>query len=466
MTASLAVAVAVVQTAKLSPGLLVVAAALGLPLGRTRRDEDWLDRVIALTVLPLVAAAAVAMHALLAGPYAALGAALFVVTLSTTVWVRRWGARATTAGAQASMPLLIVVLVAPVGMADIGWTALIAMMTCGVVLVTHLLTGTPSQRRADTPPQRRLPASTKMAIQLGVALALAFLCGRFVLGEHWQWAVLTTFLVCSGNRGRADVVHKGVLRVAGAAAGTGGATLLLPLFDGSPAAHLAAVFVVLLAGIWSRSFSYAYWAGSITAALAFTYAYFAQSAASLLVVRLAGILLGGVIAIVVSWYLLPVRSTAVARLRVAESVRALAVFLESLQERVVGHGGEQLPEHRVRFEQAVGRVEEIAAPFEARRRLMGSRPTGGRRHADVFDALRDSARSVRELAAYVEGSPGVHRKPGVAALVGQARKELGVLSADDDRPRPALEGAQLLTVLRRTNERLAETAAALAARSP
>ncbi|MFC5824184.1 FUSC family protein [Nonomuraea insulae] len=456
--ASVGVAAAVIHVARLPAALLVVAAALGLSLGRTRRDTDWPDRVIALTVLPVVAAAAVVTHALLAGPYAVLGAALFVLAMSVTVWVRRWGGRATAAGAQASMPLLVVVLMAPVGLPDIGWTALIAMVTCGVVLGIHLLTGPPPGRRADPPPRGRLPASTKMAIQLGAALALAFLCGRLVLGEHWQWVVLTTFLVCSGNRGRADVVHKGVSRVAGAVAGTGGATLLLPLLAGSSAAHVAAVAAVLVAGVWLRSFSYAYWAASITAALAFAYAYFGQSVPSLLGGRLVSILIGGAIAVAVSWYVLPVRSTAVAQLRVAESVRVLAPFLQSLQEQVAGRTGESMPEHRERFEQAVGRVEEIAAPFEARRRLLGRWWADGRRHADVFDTLRDSARSLREIAEHVEASPSGRPEPDVAALIGQARKELGALRAGG-RPRPAPGGAELYAALRRTSERLAETAA-------
>ncbi|MEV0386432.1 FUSC family protein [Nonomuraea sp. NPDC050643] len=448
--AGLGVAAVVIHVAHLHTGLLVVAAALGLSLGRTRRDKDWPDRVIALTVLPVVAAAAVVTRVLLAGPYAVLGAALFVLAMSATVWVRRWGGRATAAGTQASMPLLVVVLVAPVGMPDIGWTALIAMLTCGVVLGIHLLTGPPPERRADTPPRGRLPASTKMAIQLGVALALAFLCGRLLLGEHWQWVVLTTFLVCSGNRGRADVVHKGMSRVAGAVAGTGGATLLLPLLAGSSAAHVTAITAALGAGVWLRSFGYAYWVAGISAALAFAYAYFGQSVPSLLGVRLAGILLGGAIAVAVSWYVLPVRSTAVARLRVAESVRALAAYLQSLQERAAGHAGESSSEHRARFEEAVGRVEEIAPPFEARRRLPGQWRADCRRHADVFDALRNTARSLREITEHIEASTNGRPAPDVAALIGQARKELGVLRTGGTEPHAAL---------RRTSERLAETAA-------
>ena len=41
-----------------------------------------------------------------------------------------------------------------------------------------------------------------------------------MFGSHWIWVVLTAYIVCSGNRGRGDVVHKSAIRVIGAACGT------------------------------------------------------------------------------------------------------------------------------------------------------------------------------------------------------------------------------------------------------
>jgi hypothetical protein len=385
-----------------------MAGALGLSLGRTRRDADWTDRAIALAVLPGVTAAGVALRALLAGPYAVLGAALFVLVAGATVWVRRWGARATAAGALASMPLLLVVLVVPVGLADAGWAAVIALLTCCVVLALHLLTGPPPQREADAPRRGRPPAGTKMAVQLALALTLSFLAGRLVLGGHWQWAVLTAFLVCAGNRGRADVAYKGVLRIIGAAVGAGAVTLLLPLLAGSPEACLWAAGAALAAGVWSRPSGYAYWAGCVTAALAFVYASFGQSAFSLLTARLAGILLGGVIAVVVSWYVLPVRSDAVARLRLGECARARAAYQEVRREGPAGSADGLLDERRERLDRAVARMEETAPPFEAWRRLLGRWSPGARRHADRFDELR------AQVARAVQGGSGSEDRPAAA----------------------------------------------------
>lgn len=147
-----------------------------------------------------------------------------------------------------------------------------------------------------------------MAAQMGVALGAAFAVGHLVLGEHWAWVVLTAFVVCSGNRGRGDVVDKSLLRVAGAGVGTAAATILAGLFGPADPWQVVAIFVLLALGTWSRPLSYAYWAACITAALAFLYGYFGQTAPSLLFERLGGILLGGVLGVAASWFVLPVRT--------------------------------------------------------------------------------------------------------------------------------------------------------------
>jgi len=68
--------------------------------------------------------------------------------------------------------------------------------------------------------------------------------------------------------------------------------------------------VLLAVGMWLRPASYAYWACCVTAALAFLYGYFGQTASDLLPTRLGGILLGGLIGVTASWFVLPVRGAA------------------------------------------------------------------------------------------------------------------------------------------------------------
>ena len=50
------------------------------------------------------------------------------------------------------------------------------------------------------------------------------------LARYWPWAVITAYIVASGNRGRADVLHKGWLRVLGTAVGAALGTVLIGPF--------------------------------------------------------------------------------------------------------------------------------------------------------------------------------------------------------------------------------------------
>jgi hypothetical protein len=285
------------HAAHLRIDVVVLAVVLVVTLGRTVQRTDLADRAIGLVLVPASVVGATEIGRLSVVP----GAALFVVAVSLTIVVRRWGSRFTTAGAMATAPLLATLIVPAVpGRTSLWWTAVVGVIACAWIFVAHPLAETP-QRKGNA------RVSTRMATQMGVALAVAFVAGHVVLGQHWSWVVLTAFVVCGGNRGRGDVVRKSVLRVAGAAVGTAVATLLAGVFGPADPWQVVAIFVLLALGTWLRALSYAYWAGSVTAALAFLYGYFGQAAPSLLVDRLGGILLGGVIGVAASWFVLPVR---------------------------------------------------------------------------------------------------------------------------------------------------------------
>lgn len=284
--------------------MVVLAVVLAVTIERTQRGADLVNRGIALVVLPIVTAGA---YELMTGDI--IGSAAFTVAVSATIWVRRFGPRATVAGTVATAPLLATLILSgvPVGRTPSLWPALVAVIAFAWVTVAHVLTG---QVKPAEAPTRRSRVSTRMAGQMGVSVAVAFVVGHVVLGEHWPWVVLTAFIVCSGNRGRVDVLNKSILRVLGAGVGTAIATLFSGWFGPLDAKQVVAIFVLLAIGMWLRPAGYAYWACCVTAALAFLYGYFGQTATDLLPTRLGGILLGGVIGVTASWFVLPVRGAA------------------------------------------------------------------------------------------------------------------------------------------------------------
>ena len=386
--------------------LMVLAVVLTLTLERTQRSADTRQRLIALVTLPVVAIAAGGIgHLLISDPDA--GDALFVLAIGGSIYVRRYGPRAARAGTLIALPfiaLLTTPAVGPASDANALWGAVVALIAFAWVSAVHGLTGTtrPEPGPAARPARRarRLPASTRMAIQMALVLALAFALGRILFPTHWSWVVLTAFIVCSGNRGRADVLHKSGLRLAGALSGTAAATLLAGSIPTGSAVTVAAIFAVLAVALLLRPVSYAYWAAGITAVLALLNGYFGVSGSEVLAQRLVGILLGAAIGVAVSWLVLPVRTTDVLRRRVADALAALSDVL----------AGREGAAHR--FAGALEALEQIAPPLRLARR------------AEAIDALRACGAPVATLAG---AAPERRERPDTRRALGRLARDVGAL---------------------------------------
>jgi uncharacterized membrane protein YccC len=212
--------------------------------------------------------------------------------------------------------------------------------------------------------------STRMALQMAVALGLAFTVGDLVFREHWAWIVLTAMIVNLGNRGRLDVAYKGSQRLAGAAAGTVIAfiagyamSVLLPMTAHSGANNVA-VLLVLFIGIWLRPFGYAWWALCITIVLALLQGLAPLASLSLLGERLIAITVGALIGVGSAWWVYPIDSTAVLRRRLADALARLSEAFES------GHAERQDVDSFDAFRAALQAVLEVAPVFLAVRKLM------------------------------------------------------------------------------------------------
>jgi uncharacterized membrane protein YccC len=279
-----------------------------------------------------------------------------------------------------------------------------------------------------------------MSLQMGGAVGAGFAAGHLAFSEHWTWVVLTAFVVCSGARGRADVLHKGVLRTVGAAAGTAAATVIADTFGAHDSRSITVIFAVLAVATWLRPFGYAYWAGCVTAVLALLYGYFGRSAPDLLATRLEAIAVGAVLGVAASWLILPVRSIDVLRRRTADALAALGEFLSAARR-----DPSRLADHQVRFDAGVRRLEQIAGPLRAHRRL---RRTGRPHPADAIDAVRRCAGPVHAITRCaaehgdVLAAPGILRlNAAVTADLTQARRAVGRRPDPGHRPATVAEEA-------------------------
>ncbi|OOG49103.1 FUSC family protein [Rhodanobacter sp. C01] len=417
------------------PGPAVLAVVLCLSLSRSQLDRDLRGRVEAAMTLPLIGLAAVGVgRLLLHAPW--LGASVFVAGMFLSIWLRRFGPMARRAGSLIALPFVVLLTTPHIRVASDNaipaplipvLIALLALLWVGLLHALarrmRLLPPAPIRERPALAPapihtsSLHPVASTRMAIQMAVALTASFVVGYIFFAERWAWIVLTAFIVNSGNRGRLDVAYKSVLRVLGAAAGTLLA-LTLTLHVGS---HDMTTVVLILAavflGVWLRPLGYAWWALFATLALALLQGFADSSAPGILWLRLEEIVIGAIIGVASAWLVLPVRSTAVLRRRIAD---ALATISDALDPATPARMSDEIAA-------AVASVEQMAPAYRASRLL-----TRNFRHpqpadwVDTLVACRDSAIALIEKGE----APGPVRR-----ALGAARKSM----REPDEILPALQ---------------------------
>ncbi len=435
----------------------VLATVVALSLGR-REFAGRAEFARSAVLLPVIGLAAAGVGWLLTA-LPVIGAVVFVAGMSVPVWLRRFGPRAARLGALISLPLtaMLVVPVAPAVHVPAWASALLALVS-GVVAVlwvalarevlallgpaargrgaraTTASPGAASTGAAPTTPapptpapknRSRLPASTRMALQLAVALSTAFIVGWLVFPAHAIWVVLTAYIVNAGNRGRGDVLHKSVLRVVGALGGSiaaVGMALAVPTAGGFAA--VAVIFVALFVGTWLRTYSYAYWALTVTLVLTLLQELFGVSPllgpgglageAGMLAERIAAIVVGAALGVASAWFVLPVRSTDVLRRRLSELLVALTATLTASEE--------DRATRLAAFHTALARVEELAPAHRARRLL------GGRRRVQPIDCI-DAAAAIGPALDARHASRRPTDADGRSRLreaIAQARRSLGI----------------------------------------
>ncbi|MGW3034272.1 FUSC family protein [Streptomyces sp. NPDC001178] len=322
MTAMLlcwAAALVLEGAAGLHTDVLVLAVALSLTLSSTQRTADTRRRLTALVVLPVTAGASIFLGRLIAAHYV-IGAAVFTAGISLAIWIRRYGPAAAKTGTLLTLPLIALLVVpgpalppeAQSGLVTWFWSALIGALACCSVWLVQGLGDRYGPWRAEPvpeqPPRRsRLHPrpSTRMALQMAAGIATAFALGSLLFDDHWPWVVLTAYVAASGNRGRNDVLRKGIERLLGACVGTLLATGVAAA-GVTGHASVALMFTILAVALWLRPLNYAYWAAGMTCALSLLLGYFGQDAQHLLPTRLEGIAVGAALSVASAWWLLPV----------------------------------------------------------------------------------------------------------------------------------------------------------------
>jgi len=395
------------------PASGILAVVLCLSLSRSQLDRDRRGRIEAAFVLPAVGLAAAGVGILL-HRFPVAGALVFSTGMFASIWLRRFGPMARRIGSLIALPFVTLLTVpyipskqpGPVPMLllpiVVGWLALFWVhLVHALMQALRLLP--PVSHAAFVPAPRpesslRPIASTRMAIQMAVALLLSFAMGYVAFPQHWSWVVLTAFIVNSGNRGRLDVAHKSILRVLGAAAGTLVALLLGVHLGLDGHVQVVLILVAVFLGIWLRPLGYGWWALFVTVALALLQNFAGVPAARTMWPRLEEIVVGAMIGVATAWFVLPVRSTDILRRRIAD---ALAVLATTLDRQSSSAGKPDA------FIAALHAVEQVAPAFRATRRI--AHRVRSECPAEWIEVLLDCQEPGARLIEQGHASPNVQR---------------------------------------------------------
>jgi hypothetical protein len=426
-----------------------------LTLGVSRRPEHVHASRAAFYPLALAAVALVAGGVgLLLHAIALAGAVAFVAGIFLSIWLRNFGERGRRIGSLIALPFVTMLVVpirpihAPGGpLVDLlaivaaGLVALASVRVVGALATVLPLVPQEAEGEPDRPTRARKPGAvtipTRMAIQMTVALALAFAAGFALFARHWGWTVLTAFIVCSGAIGRGDAAYKALLRVIGAIGGTAAATLLTYAWHPAGPLEAIAIFIALFFGLWLRDTNYAYWAACITLVLALLAQPSATETATLLGLRVVAIVAGALCAIAATWFVLPIRTTDVIRRRLADALAAL--------DAIVANDPADPAAHAFRlaaFERRMFDLERVAAPVRLHRRalpLADHREHPGR----WIDLARDCRRHAHDIDV-TRLSPA--ERAQLRRSIGATRKAIGAHTRTRDVSHEPAIAAHLQTV--------------------
>ena len=167
--------------------------------------------------------------------------------------------------------------------------------------------------RAHADEQQSRPGmlpTTRQAIQVAVAAALAIVVGETVSPSHWYWAVIAAFVIFAGTNSWAETLDKGWQRLLGTVLGVPSGVLVATLVSGNTAASLVMIFVCLFCAFYFMKVTYSLMTFWISTMLALMYGLLGEFTYSLLLLRIEETAVGAVIGIAAAVLVLPINTRA------------------------------------------------------------------------------------------------------------------------------------------------------------
>ena len=175
--------------------------------------------------------------------------------------------------------------------------------------------------------QTGMRQTTRQAIQVAVAAALAIVVGEILSPSHWYWAAIAAFVIFAGTNSWAETLDKGWQRLLGTILGVPSGVLVATLVSGNKVASLVMIFVCLFCAFYFMKVTYSLMTFWISTMLALMYGLLGEFTFSLLLLRIEETAIGAVIGIAAAMLVLPINT----RTHIRHDARA---FFQNLSELV------------------------------------------------------------------------------------------------------------------------------------
>jgi uncharacterized membrane protein YccC len=190
----------------------------------------------------------------------------------------------------------------------------------------------------EPPPRSGMLPSTRQAVQVAVAAALAIVVGEIVSPSHWYWAAIAAFVIFAGTNSWAETLDKGWQRLLGTVLGVPSGVVVATLVSGNNAASLVMIFVCLFCAFYFMKVTYSLMTFWISTMLALMYGLLGEFTFRLLLLRIEETAIGAVIGIAAAMLVLPINT----RTRIRNDARTFFLTLSDLVQDSIASllGGE------------------------------------------------------------------------------------------------------------------------------
>jgi uncharacterized membrane protein YccC len=210
----------------------------------------------------------------------------------------------------------------------------------------------------DKEGRKGLRPSTRQAIQVSLAGALAIAGGEVVSPTRWYWAAITSFIVFTGTNSRGDVLVKSWQRMLGTFAGVIAGVFVATVVRGNQGVSIPLVLMCIFLAFYSFRVSYALMIFWITILLALLYGLLGSFTPHLLLLRLEETALGAAAGVLVAVWVLPTRT----RTEVVEASQAFLSALGSVLDGFADRANPLTPQLR-ELDSSLQKLRAAAAPL-------------------------------------------------------------------------------------------------------